>query len=130
MSIKRKGSGRHRFARLGFIATAVGLVVSATLPAGACVTVPFAPSIDLKSIPGGPQVQQISNYALTYALGALVVGGIVAIAFAVAARRSANAGGQAGAMETAAKVLGGAVVIGALATLVGIAFSVGSGVTC
>ncbi|MFN2591650.1 MAG: hypothetical protein ABR532_02310, partial [Candidatus Dormibacteria bacterium] len=104
---------RRLIARLGFIASTAALVVLGALPAGACIDVPFSPQIDLAALPAGPQIQQFSNDVLTYAVGALVIGGIMAIAFAAGYRRAANAGAQAGAMETAAKVLGAVAVIGA-----------------
>jgi hypothetical protein len=121
---------RRLIARLSFIASTAVLVVWGALPAGACIDVPFAPTIDLKALPAGPQIQQFSNDVLTYCIGALVIGGIAAIAFAAAARRAVNAGAQAGAMETASKILGAAAVIAALPVFISIAFSLGAAVKC
>jgi hypothetical protein len=121
---------RRLIARLSFIAFTTALAVLGALPASACIDVPFAPHIDLAALPAGPQIQTFSNYVLTYAIGALVIAGIMAIAFAAASRRAVNAGAQAGAMETAAKVLGAAAVIAALPIFISIAFSLGSTVSC
>lgn len=112
-------------------AAAVGLVaLTAALPAGACTSmgIPFAPKVDLSTMPSG--VQLLANTVLTASVFVLVIGGIVAIVATVASRRAQNPDGTATGMTHLARISAAAAGIAALPVLIGMALSFGASLTC
>ena len=121
----------RRLARFAAVAGgSLAAVLTAVRPAGACVAVgiPFAPKLDLSTMPAG--IQRLSDTILTGAVIVLVLGGIVAIIATVAARRAQNPDGTASGMQHVARIGFAAAGIAALPLLVGMALAFGSSLTC
>ena len=123
----------RRLARFPAVAGgSLAAVLTAVRPAGACVAVgiPFAPKLDLSTMPTG--IQRLSDTILTGAVIVLVLGGIVAIIATVAARRAqtSDPDGTASGMQHVARIGFAAAGIAALPLLVGMALAFGSSLTC